>query len=93
MEATTLKRIIIYSVFAVILGLLLTLTPLIAFTETKISTYPPPPRGMFLEQQKAVEYAGSYTPKYSVADFVVLPISFTVASVVYIFFRRKMSIS
>lgn len=91
MEADTLKKILLYSAVAVVLGLLLTLVPLIALTGIKAENRYATPQSLS-ERLKALEGAyGTDTPKYSVADLEISAISFVIALVAYASFKRKMS--
>jgi len=92
MEADALKKILLYSAVAVFLGLLLTLSPLIIVTEIKTENH----YGLLPEQirpgqqEKLKEIYGLGLPKYSIADLEVLLTNFAIASVVYMFFKRRM---
>jgi len=87
-----LKKILLYSTVAVAIGLLLTLTPLIILTKIKTENYYRMlPEAVFPEKlEKLKEAYGLGAPKYSIADFEILLISFAVASVVYVFFKHRM---
>lgn len=93
MEAYTLKKIMLYSIVAVVLGLILMLTPLIILKEIKTENcYRMLPEAVDPEQLgKLKEVYGLDAPKYSISDFEFLLISFAVASVVYVFFKHRMS--
>jgi len=88
-----LKKALIWSIVAVVLGLLVTLTPLIISTEVetglRYAMVPEAYDGAPLPPNKSEEVWGLSPPKYSIADFGVLLASFAVASVVYVFFKHK----
>jgi hypothetical protein len=92
METNTLKKILLHSVVAVVLGLLLTLLPLITLAEFKAENhYEATPYVQSLnEQMKRLE--GTYgldKPAYSTADLQILGACFAIALVVYLLFRRR----
>ena len=88
-----MKKILLYSGVAVVLGLLLTLVPLITLAEFRpenhydatlyVQSLP--------EQMKSLE--GTYgldTPAYSTANLQVLGVCFSIALVVYVLFKCRM---
>jgi len=92
MEMSTLKKILLYSGVAVVLGLLLTLVPLITLAEFRAENhYDTPVYAQSLsERMKSLEgtYA-LYKPAFSTTDVQVLGVCFAIASVVYVLFRRR----
>jgi hypothetical protein len=75
-----------------VLGLIVTLTPLIIFADIKAENHYD--AMLYLqslpEQMKKLERTyGLDTPAYSTADLQVLAISFTIALVVYVLFRHR----
>jgi len=92
MEMDTLKKILLYSGVAVVLGLLLTLVPLITLAEFRAENhYDALLHAQSLpEQMKRLE--GTYCldkPAYSTADLQVLGVCFAIALVVYVLSRRR----
>jgi hypothetical protein len=92
METNTLKKILLYSGVAVVLGLLLTLVPLITLAEFRAENhYDATLYAQSLSgQMKRLE--GTYgldKPVYSTADLQVLGVCFAIALVVYVLFRRR----
>ena len=83
-----MKKILVYSVVAVVLGLSLMLVPLITLAEKTGNHYLMP--HSLSEQLEKIEGA-SADPKYSMSDVKILGFSFLVASVMYLLFRRKTS--
>jgi len=86
MEADTLKKILVYSAVAVVLGLALTLVPLITITlavrvENHFVMRRSVPEG--LEQLEG--------PNHSTSDMKILAFSFVIASVAYLLFKRRTS--
>lgn len=88
-----MKKILLYSGVAVVLGLLLTLVPLITLAEFRpenhydatlyVQSLP--------EQMKSLEgTCGLDTPAYSTANLQVLGVCFSIALVVYVLFKRRM---
>lgn len=95
MEAGALKKILIYSAIAMVLGLALTLSPLIVLTKIETeNNYLIPSEALDQEQlEKLKELWGLGKPKYSIysiADVEILFISLAVASTVYVIFKRRM---
>lgn len=84
-----MKKILLYSTVAVVLGLLLTLVPLIALAEIRAENH----YGRlcaFLEQMEKPEGThGLSGSKFSAADLEVFAISFAIALVVYVLFKRR----
>ena len=92
MEMNALKKILLYSGVAVVLGLLLTLVPLITLAEFRAENhYDTPPYATVLsEGMKSLEGThGLDKPAYSTTDVQVLGVCFAIASVVYVLFRRR----
>lgn len=92
METDALKKILLYSGVAVVLGLLLTLVPLITLAEFRAENHHDATlyAQSLPEQMKKLE--GTYasdTPAYSTANLQVLGICFAIALVVYVLFRRR----
>lgn len=90
-----MKKILIYSAVAVVLGLVLTLSPLIVLTKIETeNNYLIPSEALGREQlEKFKELWGLGKPKYSIysiADLEILLISLAVASAVYVIFKRRM---
>ncbi len=85
-----MKKILLYSGVAVVLGLLLILVPLITFaqttTENGYATLRP-----FSKQLEGLEGLSADTPKYSTSDVKALAFSFIIASVAYLLFKRRTS--
>jgi preprotein translocase subunit SecG len=91
MENHNLKKTIGYSIAAVFLGIVLTLIPLIVLAEPK-----PLDLHMMLNsvtpQLKALErYANSKRTANLTDVTIILSVSFIVASVGYVFFKRRMT--
>jgi uncharacterized protein involved in cysteine biosynthesis len=72
MEADTLKKILVYLAVAVVLGLFLTLVPLITIAKIRVEN------DSFLDASQ-----------YSDADLEIFAISFVIALVVYVLFKRR----
>ena len=92
METDTLKKILLYSVVAVVLGLSLTIVPLITLAEFRTENHYDTPlyAKAFSEGMKNLEGAhGLDKPAYSIADFEALGVCFAIALVVYLLFRRR----
>jgi len=86
-----LKKILLYSAVAVFLGLLLTLVPLIAVARIRPEHYLAM-RNSLSEKLETLD--GTYSLEaygYSAADVNVFTISFVVALVVYMLFKRRKS--
>lgn len=84
-----MKKILLYSAVAVVLGLLLTLVPLITLAEIRAEDHYAM-LGSFCEQLEKLEGPrGLGGPKYSAADVEVFAISFVIALVVYVLFKRR----
>ncbi len=88
MEAPTLKKILSYSILAVILGLALVLLPLITVAEIR-------PQNSYLLPEslsgrfKQVEGVYYDVPQSSSSDVQVFAVSFLMALVAYLLVRRK----
>lgn len=84
METDTLKKALIYSAVAVVLGLLLTLLPLFTLAELKTEN-------SYAGQMKNLEKTDILdATKYSVAGFEILTISLVVAFVAYVLLKWRM---
>lgn len=89
-----MKKLLIYSATAAVIGLILTLLPvlLVALTELEAEKDYAAARSAFTEGLEKLE--GTYTtldkPKYSIADLGVIALSFIIALSAYIFLRPKM---
>lgn len=89
-----MKKTLIYSAIAVILGLTLTLVPLTVVTETRVNKeYAMDESFMegLEERTRALEGApsGLDTPKYSIADFEILLFSFIIALTAYVLLKWR----
>jgi len=85
-----LKRAFLYSVAAVILGLVLTLVPLVTFAKMKTENGV----GRFLFEsslEKLEGYQRLDSPRYSLIDLESFAISFIVALSIYVLFKRRTS--
>jgi hypothetical protein len=92
METDTLKKILLYSGVAVVLGLVLTLVPLITLAEFRAENHYD--ATLYVQalpgQMKRLEGTyGSDKPAYSTADLQILGACFAIAVVVYVLFRRR----
>jgi hypothetical protein len=92
METYTLKKTLLYSGVAIVLGLLLTLVPLITLAEFRPENHYDTTAHIqsFSGQMKRLE--GTYgldKPAYTGVDLQVLGVCFTVALVIYLFFKRR----
>ena len=88
-EAHALRKILLYSVIAVVTGLLVMLVPLVTFVELNVGAHFASneilPKGL-----RDIEGSyGSGGAKLSVSDFEVLITSFVIATAVYLLVRRK----
>jgi len=81
-------RILIYSVVAVVLGLLLTLIPSVIVGTEKTSTIG---RFLFGGVEESENNYVLDVPKYSVGGFEIFVVSFIIASVAYVLVKWKMS--
>jgi hypothetical protein len=84
-----LKRILIYSALAVILGLVLVLVPLVTLAEIGIQDNYGMPEALYMKL-KEVEGARSNMPRFSESDVEVLGMCFVLALAAYVLSRRKM---
>lgn len=89
-----MKKTLIYSAIAVILGLTLTLVPLTVVTETRVNKEYAIDESFMkgLEQRtRALEGApsGLGAPKYSIVDFEILLISFIIALAAYVLLKWR----
>jgi len=96
-EARCLNKAVAYSLLAAILGILLTLLPLITLVEIRapIRPYPHPlgDEDTFLPsfQLKDLNRIGEGTPPDSNLDLTVLAISFAIAAAIYLLNKRRLS--
>jgi len=85
-----LKRILLYSVSASVLGLLLTLVPLITLAEMKVEDHYAPFYSLPEQLRNLEKSADSIDkPTYSSEDIEVFAISFVVASAAYLSLKRR----
>jgi len=102
METCTLKKTLFYFGVAIILGLSLTLVPLITLAEFRTeNSYDPLLCERSLSEKMnslmdaygsdklLMEAYGSDKPAYPIADFEVLGVCFVIALVVYLLFKRR----
>jgi hypothetical protein len=83
-------KILVYCVVAVVLGLTLTLVPLFTLAQIRPEGDYSAMQPSLSERMEALE--GTYgldEPKYTFADIDVFAISFVIALVVYVLFKRK----
>ena len=90
METGTLKKILLYSAVAVVLGLLLTLVPLITLAEFRPENH----YSVFysLSEKMGEIEKPTYdrdTSAFSAYNLDILAISFVIALVVYVLFKRR----
>lgn len=87
-----MKKILVYSVFAVVLGLVLTLVPLFTLAETRPKDDYALMQPLSLsERMETLEGTrGLDEPKYTFADIDVFAISFVIALVVYVLLKRRL---
>jgi hypothetical protein len=83
-EKSTLKKALLYIVAAVIVGLLLTLIPAITIEKAKASIV----YLSVLQETKGIHNLVS--ANYAPVHVEIFGISFAIASVIYLWFRRKM---
>ncbi|MGC9345985.1 MAG: hypothetical protein ACP5ER_04240 [Candidatus Bathyarchaeales archaeon] len=79
-----------YSVVAVALGLFLTLVPLIIIAEIRVENRYAPSFSFSERLEKLEGDYGLNAPKYSVAELEIFAISFVIALVVYVLFKRRL---
>ena len=85
-----MERTLLYSMAALILGLVLTLVPLVTFAELKTKES----IGRFLFGKSLENVEGDYcldSPRYSFVDLEIFTISFVIALSVYALFKHKTS--
>jgi len=89
MEADTLKKILVYLAVAVVLGLFLTLVPLITIAEIRVENDKAMPQSFWegLEKLEGTHFLDA--SQYSDADLEIFAISFVIALVVYVLFKRR----
>jgi len=93
MEANTLRRTLLYSAVAVVIGLLLTLVPLITLAEIKAGYNHYAMPSSLSQRMETLEGARAHfdadTPRYSAYDLEILAFSFVIALVAYVLFKRR----
>jgi hypothetical protein len=89
MEAAGLRKTLIYSTLAVVLGLALVLLPLFTVAELR-SQYESQPQPSLAQRLKYVESPPPDSARFS-SDVEVLSACFAIALVAYVFFRGKRS--
>jgi branched-subunit amino acid ABC-type transport system permease component len=77
-----MKKILLYSLVAVVLGLSLMLVPLITISEAKANSYLLTPEHLSRQLEKI---EGTYSPN---ADVEIFATSFVIALVVYLLFKH-----
>lgn len=85
-----MKRTLLYSIAALILGLVLTLVPLVTFAELKTEESD----GRFLfgpSLENFVDHYGLDSSRYSFVDLEIFTISFVIALSVYALFKHRIS--
>lgn len=87
LEAAALRKALIYSVFAVLLGLLLVLVPLVTLAEVGAQDHYKP-NELFSER---LEQLDGRTPdnRSSTSDVESLALSFIIVLVAFVFLRRR----
>jgi ABC-type dipeptide/oligopeptide/nickel transport system permease component len=91
-EAHTLKKILLYSAVAVVLGLSLILVPLITLVEIRAENgYLAGTRSLPEQLEELEGTHGLDTPEYSTYDVKILAFSFVIALVAYMLFKRRTS--
>ena len=90
-----MRKLLIYSATAAIIGLILTLVPvsLVALTELEAGKAYTAARSVFSEGLEKLEGTSGLeeAPKYSVNDVAILAISLIIAFFAYALFKFKMS--
>jgi hypothetical protein len=86
MEAARLRKTLVYSSLALVLGLALVLLPLFTVAELK-SQYENLPQPSLAQRLRYLESP----PPYNTSDVEVLSACFAIALVAYVFFRGKRS--
>lgn len=92
MKEDTLKKTLVYSAIAVILGLLITLVPLIVYTQfTEESKYDGAQFSNSLPEQlrKLESPSTNLNVPNSTSDLQILAISFLIAVVMYVLVKRR----
>jgi hypothetical protein len=90
MEADTVKKILVYSAVAVVLGLTLTLVPLIALAGIKAENNVMC-RSLSQQLEQLDGTHGLDAPKFTNSDVKILAFSFVIALVVYMVFKHGIS--
>jgi len=85
-----LKKILFYSAVAVVLGLSLTLVPLFTVAEIRFENRYLMSEFLSGGLEKLEGTYGLGAPRYSAVNLEIFAISFVVALVVYVLFKRKM---
>jgi hypothetical protein len=89
-EANTLKKLLIYSTTAAVIGLILTLVPLVALTLTETRKDNAMQGFSFARGLEKIEGTSSLeVQKYSVNDVAILAISFMIAFFAYALFKFR----
>lgn len=83
------KRLLIYVVSAVLLGILVTVIPLITFAEVKHESFIPTSPWLNENIRGLEGYSSLGTPNSDSFGFTILIVSFAVAMVVYFFVRHR----
>ncbi len=89
-----MKKILVYSAVAVVLGLILTLVPLFMLVEFKAEKHYDAMLYLRSLPEQMEKLEGAYdlgAPKYSAVDLEIFAISFAIALVVYVLFKRRIS--
>ncbi len=86
-----MKKILVYLAVAVVLGLFLTLVPLITIAEIRVENEYAMPESLWegLEKLEGTRFLD--TSQYSDAGLEILAISFVIALVVYVLFKRRLT--
>jgi len=85
------KKILVYSAVAVVLGLTLTLVPLIALAGIKAENHYVMSRSLSQQLEQLEGTHGLDAPKCTNSDVKILAFSFVIALVVYMLFKRRTS--
>ena len=85
-----MNKILVYSAVAVVLGLMLIIVPLITLAEIIAENHYAPVGSFCKELEKLEGTYGLDAPKYSAADLEIFAISFVIALVVYVLFKRRL---
>jgi Mn2+/Fe2+ NRAMP family transporter len=91
MEADTVKKILVYSVVALVLGLTLVLIPLIALAGIKAENDYAMGRSLFQQLEQLEGTHDLDAPKFTTSDVKILAFAFVIALVVYMVFKHGIS--